>query len=107
MPPGETDGERAAGIWDALTETFGSAETETARSLRGKIVRSLLGAGATGDEVRAAPERYHARMPAGTTLTETALEKHWGLLQAEESTVTGGRNGRSNGRISADRISQL
>lgn len=66
-------------VWDALTEVFGKAETETARNLRGKVVRSLVAAGASRESIM---ERVYA-WPSffeGATLTELALEKHWGQL---------------------------
>lgn len=82
------------GLWDALTALFGEAGTRSARTLRGKIVTSLLEAGATPDLVAASPALYAERMPEGTTFTETALEKHWGRLMvpAENS------NGRAHRR---------
>ncbi len=67
-------------IWDALDAIFGAPLTRSAKTLRGKIVTSLLEAGATVEQISAAPDAYRARMPGGTTLTETALEKHWSLL---------------------------
>ncbi len=67
------------GVWDALTEVFGEASTESAKSLRGKVVRSLTAAGATREEVltraRSWPRHFE-----DATLTETALEKHWDAL---------------------------
>jgi len=66
-------------IWDSLTEVFGEAQTENARSLRGKVCRSLSSAGATPQDVvkraKAWPRHFE-----GATLTETALEKHWTAL---------------------------
>ena len=79
-------------LWDSLEAIFGKPGTRTARALRGRIVSSLIEAGATVEQVEAAPAAYHARMPAGTTLTETALEKHWPLLSVPLETVNG--NGR-------------
>jgi hypothetical protein len=67
-------------IWDALTDLFGDATTESAETLRGKICRSLKRAGATADDVKQRAERYPKVMPPETLLTETALEKHWPLL---------------------------
>ena len=64
-------------IWDALTTLFGEATTESAKSKRGKLVRSLRAAGATGEEVLARAKRYPEVMPPNTILTETALEAHW------------------------------
>ncbi len=77
--PPQTRAERDS-IWDALTAIFGDARTRSAKSLRGRIVSSLLEAEATVEQIRASPEAYRARMPGGTTFTETALEKHWSLL---------------------------
>ncbi len=66
-------------IWDALTEVFGDATTETARSRRGKVCRSLAGAGASpGEIVRRA--KSWPRHFDDATLTELALEKHWDTL---------------------------
>lgn len=66
-------------IWDCLTDIFGDATTETRRSLRGKVCRSLRTAGATPDEIvkrsRAWPRHFE-----GATFTELALEKHWDTL---------------------------
>lgn len=66
-------------IWDCLTDIFGDATTETKRSLRGKVCRSLRNAGATPDEIvkrsRAWPRHFE-----GATFTELALEKHWDTL---------------------------
>ena len=69
--------------WDALTGLFGEAATETAKSLRGKIVRSLKGAGATPEQIARSRELWRRKMPPETTFTETALEKHWGFLFSE------------------------
>jgi hypothetical protein len=66
-------------VWDALTEVFGEASTESAKTLRGKVTRSLSAAGATGDEVRKRARSW-PRHFEGATLTETALEKHWDAL---------------------------
>lgn len=66
-------------IWDALTEIFGEATTETARSRRGKVCRSLKNARASPEEIirraRAWPKHFE-----NATLTELALEKHWDVL---------------------------
>jgi hypothetical protein len=69
-------------VWDALALLFGEASTETARSGRGKIVRSLVAAHATAEQIAEAPRLYAKIMPEGTLLTEHALEKHWPLLWA-------------------------
>lgn len=66
-------------LWDALTEVFGEARTETAKSLRGKVVRSLAQAGATPDEVLSRARSWPSHFDSAT-LTETALEKHWDAL---------------------------
>lgn len=72
------------GIWTALEDLFGKASTKTARSLRGKLVKSLVGAGATYTEVKfranAWPKLFPARNGPPITLTDTALEKWWGQL---------------------------
>lgn len=82
-------------IWDALTELFGSAETESARTKRGKVVRSLAHAGATGDEI-ATRAAHWPDLFEGATLTELALEKHWGQLDAGVKVQRG--NGKRYGR---------
>lgn len=70
-------------LWDALTDVFGPAETKGARSLRGKMVTSLIGARATPDQIRVSPLLYRRVMPDGTIFTETALEKHWPLIMRD------------------------
>lgn len=93
-------------LWDALVEILGPAETETAKSLRGKVLRSLLKAGASPEQVLAAPERYHERMPPQTLLTDSSLEKYWGMLWLPVEKVNGSkRNGR--GGVSTERLAQL
>ena len=66
-------------LWDALTEVFGEATTETACSRRGKVCRSLTAARASPEEIvrraRAWPRHFD-----DATLTELALEKHWDVL---------------------------
>lgn len=67
-------------IWDALTAIFQEPTTESAKSARGKVVRSLKGAGdATPTEIHKRWNRLKREMP-GVTLTEHALEKHWHTL---------------------------
>jgi hypothetical protein len=85
-PPSRADRDS---LWDALEAIFGAPGTRTAKALRGKVVTSLLEAGATAAQVEAAPAAYHQRMPEGMTLTETALEKHWPLLSVPLETLTG------------------
>ncbi len=65
-------------IWDALAVVFGEPTTETNRTLRGKVTRSLTKAGATYEEIlkRAGQWPLHYEVP----LTETSLEKHWDRL---------------------------
>jgi hypothetical protein len=75
-----TAGERPRNeLWDALTTVFGEASTATAKSLRGKLVRSLAQAGATPDEVLSRARSWPSHFDTAT-LTETALEKHWDAL---------------------------
>lgn len=66
-------------IWDALTQVFGEATTESSRSRRGKVCRSLTAARASPEEIiqraRSWPRHFD-----DATLTETALEKHWDVL---------------------------
>ena len=66
-------------IWDALTEVFGDATTETARSRRGKVCRSLAAAGASPDEIVRRAKSWPRHFD-DATLTELALEKHWDTL---------------------------
>lgn len=67
-------------VWDALTERFGEATTRTSQTLRGKIVKSLTAAGATPAEIHIRAKRWPLIFPSAV-LTETALEKHWPLLE--------------------------
>jgi hypothetical protein len=66
-------------VWDMLTHMFGEPTTESAKSQRGKLVRSLAAAGATpklmSDRANMWPE-YWPEVP----LTAAALEKHWDTL---------------------------
>lgn len=88
-PPVEVEGEgegevvvapRARNeVWDTLAELFGEPTTRTNQSLRGKLVKSLSEAGATGDTVRTRVQAWPFHFP-DATLTETALEKHWDRL---------------------------
>ena len=68
------------GNWDALTSLFGDATTRTSQKLRGKVCASLDQAGATPDEIIGRAKRWRHVFP-NAALTETALEKHWPLLQ--------------------------
>lgn len=72
-------------VWDALSAVFGEPVTRGERALRGKVLRSLKEAGATGADVKHRCDAWdeHWR-PDGKgsspTLTVTALEKHWTAL---------------------------
>lgn len=66
-------------VWDALVVVFGEPTTDTARTLRGKMVASLGRAGATGADVVDRARSWPLHFP-DATLTETALEKHWDRL---------------------------
>ncbi len=66
-------------LWDALTQVFGDATTETARSRRGKVCRSLAAAGASPDEIIRRAKSWPRHFD-DATLTELALEKHWDTL---------------------------
>lgn len=66
-------------VWDALVNVFGPPTTESNTRLRGRVTRSLKGAGATYDEIITRAQRWPLYFP-GATLTETALEKHWDRL---------------------------
>lgn len=67
------------GVWDAMSEIFGEPTTRSNRSLRGKLVKSLSGAGATHDQIVDRVQAWPHHFP-DATLTETALEKHWDRL---------------------------
>lgn len=71
------------GVWTALEDLFGEA-AETERKLRGKVVRSIIGAGGTFTEVKKRAGAWPKLFPRGSgpplTLTATALEKWWGQL---------------------------
>ncbi len=76
-------------VWDALADLFGEPTTETNRTLRGKLTRSLKNADATGTDIRT---RYNA-WPfhfENTTITETALEKHWDRLGRPPARMSAG-----------------
>jgi len=66
-------------IWDALVEAAKEPTTATARSNRGRCVKELLDAGATGEEVVYRAANYRQAWP-GITLTDNALVKHWDLF---------------------------
>ncbi len=66
-------------LWDALSAVFGEATTETARSRRGKVCRSLAAAGASPDEIVRRAKSWPRHFD-DATLTELALEKHWDTL---------------------------
>lgn len=72
-----------SGVWTALEDLFGEA-AETERRLRGKVVRSIVGAGGTFTEVKKRASAWPKLFPKGNgpplTLTATALEKWWGQL---------------------------
>lgn len=73
------------GVWTALEEEFGEATTRTARSGRGKVARNLFEAGATYSEIRRRVRAWGRLFPPSNggrppTLTDHALEKHWGQL---------------------------
>lgn len=66
-------------IWDTLEHIFGRPTTESARSCRGKIVRSLQKAGASPDEIIKRAKRWPHYF-GDAILTDTALERHWDVL---------------------------
>jgi hypothetical protein len=66
-------------VWDAMADVFGEPETTTARSLRGKLVKSLKAAGATYDDIVTRVQAWPMHFP-DATLTETAFEKHYTTL---------------------------
>lgn len=67
-------------LWDTLSYVFGEPETASAKTLRGKTVRSLKAAGATPTDVLGRAKRWPLHFDTAT-LTETALEKHWHTLE--------------------------
>lgn len=83
-PKGSRDDTDRIGVWTALEDLFGEP-AETDRKLRGKVLRSLLKAGATHSEVHRRAKAWPTLFPPSNggrppTLTVTALEKHWGQL---------------------------
>lgn len=76
-------------IWDALTDIFSEPETETEKRLRGSIVKELVAAGATGDEVKRRARMFATRFP-GAAVTAPALRKWWGQLQPPNLSRTPG-----------------
>lgn len=66
-------------VWDALSDVFGEPETTTARSLRGKLVKSLKSAGASYDDIVTRVQAWPMHFP-DATLTDTAFEKHYTTL---------------------------
>lgn len=66
-------------VWDALVEIFGEPTTESARTRRGKVCRSLTAARASPEEILRRARRW-PRYFGDATLTDTALEKHWDAL---------------------------
>lgn len=66
-------------VWDSLSEIFGEPTTATNRTLRGKVVKSLLGADATRDDIYSRARAWPLHFP-DATLTPTALEKWWDQL---------------------------
>jgi DNA-binding Lrp family transcriptional regulator len=66
-------------VWDALNELFGAPTTKTNQTLRGKITKSLQQAAATRQQILIRAQFWPLHFP-DTTLTESALEKHWDRL---------------------------
>lgn len=75
----EPKGSRNGEIWTAMAEKFGEAKTETEKSGRGKLVRSLSNAEATPEDIQRRARAWDELFP-GATLTDFALEKWWGQL---------------------------
>ena len=76
---------RRDGLWTALENLFGKAETKTERSLRGKVVKSLAEADASYSAVKERSAKWSKLFPGrngqpSPTLTAPALEKWWGAL---------------------------
>lgn len=82
-------------IWDSLTEIFGAAETDSAKTLRGKVCRSLKRAHASAEDIHLRAARWPDLFD-DATLTELALEKHWGALDPTRSVMR--RSARRYGR---------
>lgn len=72
------------GVWTAMEDLFGEVKTKTERARRGKLVKSLIDAGAEFSDVKARAEAWPKLFPAKTgetiRLTDHALEKHWAAL---------------------------
>ena len=68
-----------------MEDLFGKAETKTARSIRGKAQKSLVGAGATYTTIKERAKAWPKLFPVrpgepAIRLTDNALEKWWGAL---------------------------
>ncbi len=86
-------------VWDWLDGAFGKP-TQSQNSLRAKLVRSLVGEGATKDELIRRAGTWPAHF-GEATLTETALEKHWnrlGLPPRKATRAQAARAGRAQDR---------
>lgn len=73
------------GIWTAMEDLFGKATTKSARTIRGKVQKSLVGAGATYTAVKERAKVWPKLFPVrpgepAIRLTDNALEKWWGAL---------------------------
>lgn len=59
-------------VWDCLAEFFGEPRTKTEQGRFGKVVRELLEAGATADEVRRACEYVQRTFDSPSVFAVTA-----------------------------------
>jgi hypothetical protein len=80
-------------VWDTLTALFGEVGTgrSNARSKRNAAVRDLKGFDATPDTIRAAVRVWAKVMPAGTTMTDSALATHYPQLALEAGVGAGAK----------------
>ena len=77
--PRENSNQRKNEVWDKLVEVFGEPATQSEKTKRGKVVWSLVRAGATADEIHKRAKTWPQHF-GDVTLTETALEAHYTRL---------------------------
>jgi hypothetical protein len=66
-------------LWDALVEVCGDVSTGLERSRRGKVVKELLAARATADDVYERARNLRLHWPKITTITDTYLMGRWSV----------------------------
>jgi hypothetical protein len=80
-------------VWDAVEEVVGwTPTTKPERDRFGRVVTTLLGHNATGDEVRRRGGNYRATWPH-LDLTPEALVKHWSRFDHGPARASPGVNG--------------